>query len=406
MHLRFLVGVITALTVAGTALGGGSPHAVRGYGLSVIPPPGWVGHVLPGEITAIAPQGAVVQLDEAAVSPQRYVRLPKHVRAGTTRMFVRAGGRAFFLYVHSTAARLAETNRALASVRVTPWSAPLAPPRFASSPGWQVGHSGPTPNSAQAQASAWASTVAYENSPVDLPPDATLAYAGSGGIVVWVGLSRPRRTNPFPTRLDPLDLRQALCTHSWEGAIPGVIQCTLGSQVPGRYQISIYVYLRERSRLGAAQAELRRLALPAWPRTSAPPAPGRANCKPPSPLGVFGTRTLPEAKGTATRGSVWALFFPGLGMHWQPGHAIFTSYVGKDFKIVLRVTGSGPVHVTARRIGRKVLKPNWGPQAHGGSTWNRPGEEWGIGFTFPTPGCYDLHATRRGASGDVWVLIR
>jgi hypothetical protein len=576
--------VTAALALVGASASAGA-RGVHCYGFSLRLPQGWGGQVLPGEIDAIAAQGAFVQLDEALVSPQRYVPLPRHVRAGTTRLFVEAGGRKFFLSVHTTAARLAETNQVLASVRAKPWSAPFAAPRFTSSPGWQVGRSGPQPSRPRGYVSAWASTVAYQNSPIDLPPEATLARAGARGVVVWVGLSRPRRTNPPPVRRDPLDLTHPFCTFAWEGGIPGVMQCTLWSQLPGRYDIDVYVYLRERSRLVAAQRELRRLVLPTWPRTapvkrrpsvaaadasrtpepssrlirvvipgraiaarypagpsvsfrypsnwyltrrridnvidpttlfavstyplpnaiddcdgthargrpadgafllvkevldgaslkrslprlparprvfrlptsgaagclappsvayqfrvggrafyvwisvgrkaSAPtraalaslldgmriasytraPSVGRANCNPPSPLGVFGS-PLPGAQGTATRGSVWALFFPSLGMHWQPGRAVFTGAVGKDFKIVFRVTGSGPIRLSARGANGTTLTPDWGPQAHGGSTWNRPGGEWGVGFTFPTPGCYRLHAARSGTVGDVWVLIR
>ena len=53
------------------------------------------------------------------------------------------------------------------------------------------------------------------------------------------------------------------------------MQCTLWSHLPGRFETSVYVYVKERSRLEAAQAELRRLVLPTWPRTVAalsPPA--------------------------------------------------------------------------------------------------------------------------------------
>jgi hypothetical protein len=259
-----VIAVATALAVAGAAASAGV--RVHGFGLALTPPPGWVGHVLPGEIDAIAPEGAVVQVDEAVVSPQRYVRLPTRVRAGTTRLFVESGGRKFFLYVHTTAANVAATNGVLRSIRIRPWTAPLAPPRSRRAPGWQAGHSGPAPT-ARASVSGWASTVAYANGPVDLPPDATLARAGPRGVVVWVGLVRPRRARAFPVRKDPLDLKHAFCTRAWEGAIPGVMQCTLGSHVPGRFEISVYVYLRQRSRLPAAQAELRRLVLPRWPRS-------------------------------------------------------------------------------------------------------------------------------------------
>jgi hypothetical protein len=40
-------------------------------------------------------------------------------------------------------------------------------------------------------------TVAYVNSPIDLPPEATFAHAGAGGVVVWVGLVRPARAIRF-----------------------------------------------------------------------------------------------------------------------------------------------------------------------------------------------------------------
>jgi hypothetical protein len=172
-----------------------------------------------------------LQLDEEVASPQRYVPLPRQVAAGTTRLFVAAGA------------------------------------------GWQVGHGGPQPRPPHGYLSVWASTVAYQNSPFDLPPDATLARAGAGAVVVWVGLQPPRRRNPFPVRNNPLDLRKAFCTRAWEGSLPGVTQCTLWSHVLDRFEISVYVYLRQRARLQAAQHELRRLVLPrslSCERTSLP----------------------------------------------------------------------------------------------------------------------------------------
>jgi hypothetical protein len=245
---------------------GAAARSVHGYGLSLTLAPGWLGNVSPGQIAAIAPSGALIQLDEAFVSPPRYVRLPRRVRPGTTRLYVEAGGRKLFLWIHTTAARLAETNRVLASIHAAPWSAPLAAPRFRSSPGWQVGRSGPQSRPPRGYVSAWASTVAYENGPFDLPPVDTLAHGGARAVVVWVGLEPPPRRSPFPVRRDPLDLRQAFCTRGWEGAVLRLMQCTLWSQVPGKYQVDVYVYLQARSRLAAAQAELRRLVLPRWPK--------------------------------------------------------------------------------------------------------------------------------------------
>lgn len=132
---------------------------------------------------------------------------------------------------------------------------------------------------------------------------------------------------------------------------------------------------------------------------------GKPGCAPASPLGAF-SRSLPEAKATTTAGSVWALFFPAGGMRWKLGAAAFDGAVGKDFKIVFRLTGSGDARFSAHGPDGQTLAPVWGPEPHGGSTWTRPGDEWGLGFRFPTSGCWRLHAERTGAAGDVWVIIR
>ena len=137
-----------------------------------------------------------------------------------------------------------------------------------------------------------------------------------------------------------------------------------------------------------------------------PPAPlGGARCQPPSPLGTFGTR-LPESRGTTTQGSLWALFFPPTRTTWGPGPAIFHGALGKDFKIVVRISGAGDLRISTESVDGQTLTPDWGPTAHSGSTWTRPGNEWGIGFTFPTAGCWRLHVARAGAAGDVWIVLR
>ena len=58
--------------------------------------------------------------------------------------------------------------------------------------------------------------------------------------------------------------------------------------------------------------------------------------------------------------------------------------------------------------GRKPgfsARPVWGPEAHGGSNWNKPGQEWGAGYVFTSPGCWDLHADRGSAYADVWIRV-
>jgi hypothetical protein len=47
----------------------------------------------------------------------------------------------------------------------------------------------------------------------------------------------------------------------------------------------------------------------------------------------------------------------------------------------------------------------WGPEEHGGSSWNRPGHEFGTGLLFPTPGCWKVHVTLDQLSGDVYVVV-
>ena len=46
-----------------------------------------------------------------------------------------------------------------------------------------------------------------------------------------------------------------------------------------------------------------------------------------------------------------------------------------------------------------------GPE-HGGSTYRRPGDEWGSGYRFAKAGCYRLTARRTVGRADVWLRIR
>jgi len=79
--------------------------------------------------------------------------------------------------------------------------------------------------------------------------------------------------------------------------------------------------------------------------------------------------------------------------------------VHAELKIVWRITGSGSFRIEAIGSEGRIVGPVWGPEAHGGSTWHRPGEEWGTGWRFPTPGCWQLHAWRDDVSGDIWLRV-
>lgn len=73
-------------------------------------------------------------------------------------------------------------------------------------------------------------------------------------------------------------------------------------------------------------------------------------------------------------------------------------------KIVWRMTGSGDFQIIAHGPAGQVLQPtDFTP--HLGSSWQRPGDEWGSAFTFPASGCWDVHATRDNLVGDVWFVI-
>jgi hypothetical protein len=50
-------------------------------------------------------------------------------------------------------------------------------------------------------------------------------------------------------------------------------------------------------------------------------------------------------------------------------------------------------HIAPRPDGITVI-PDWGPEAHLGSDWNRPGDGWGTGWTFPEAGCWRFQIRR------------
>lgn len=126
------------------------------------------------------------------------------------------------------------------------------------------------------------------------------------------------------------------------------------------------------------------------------PALGAPGCRPASPSAPMHAPStgLPEVRGTVTKGQLWALVFDALPLQAK-----------QEVKIVWRMTGKGSFHISAQHTDGTRTKPVWGPQAHGGSTWNRPGEEWGTGFVFPKAGCWRVHARRATTAGDVWFQV-
>lgn len=114
---------------------------------------------------------------------------------------------------------------------------------------------------------------------------------------------------------------------------------------------------------------------------------GQANCQPPSPYRGG------EVQGTSADSELWGLVFAN------------EIRAGKDVKIVWRMTGAGELTVAATSPSGVEQGTRWGPEPHAGSTWQKPGEEWGTGFTFDEPGCWHLALRRERGSGDVWLVV-
>jgi hypothetical protein len=125
-----------------------------------------------------------------------------------------------------------------------------------------------------------------------------------------------------------------------------------------------------------------------------PRQPGAPGCRPASPRSPSAGGFQQEVQGTGHGATLWGLlFFTG------------SPHTDAQVKIVWRMTGAGLFEVVAQGPGGRRLNPAWGPEAHGSSSWDKPGQEWGTGFTFTVPGCWDLHAARTGSSADVWLQV-
>jgi hypothetical protein len=123
---------------------------------------------------------------------------------------------------------------------------------------------------------------------------------------------------------------------------------------------------------------------------------GAPGCHPASPITLW-SPYVPQVEGTGHGATLWGLLmFP----HPLPARA------GDQEKIVWRMTGTGVV-LTLQAIGPdgKQHPLAWGPAAHLGSSWDKPGDEWGAGYVFTAPGCWDLRAIRGHATADVWIRV-
>jgi len=122
---------------------------------------------------------------------------------------------------------------------------------------------------------------------------------------------------------------------------------------------------------------------------------GASGCRPASPLTRWQS-FLPQVEGTSHGATLWGLLmFP---------HAL-PARVGDQEKIVWRMTGTGLLTLQAIGPDGRHHQLAWGPDAHQGSNWGKPGDEWGAGYVFTAPGCWDLRAIRGHATADVWIRV-
>jgi hypothetical protein len=120
-------------------------------------------------------------------------------------------------------------------------------------------------------------------------------------------------------------------------------------------------------------------------------------CQNPSPAKELAEGSGPpmEVRGEAEGAELWALVFGNLPLR-----------ADKRVKIVWRMTGSGPLKLGAEGPDGERIRPAEEPQEHAGSTWHRPGEEWGSVFVFPKAGCWTVRATRGPMRGEVRFWVR
>ncbi|GAA2652626.1 hypothetical protein [Paractinoplanes durhamensis] len=127
---------------------------------------------------------------------------------------------------------------------------------------------------------------------------------------------------------------------------------------------------------------------------SSPPSPAPTPA-PTTPQSCPATADLPadaERQGVGDGVTLWALFF---------GNRVTA---GREMKIVWRMTGAGNLTMTATGPDGSTVSPSWGPEPHGGSSYNRPGEEWGTGWVFPVAGCWTISASR--SPGQAHLTLR
>lgn len=87
-------------------------------------------------------------------------------------------------------------------------------------------------------------------------------------------------------------------------------------------------------------------------------------------------------------------------------HGVPVSFrIGDEIKIVWRVGGEGDLELVAKGPNGTETQPVSGPVRHFGSSWDRPGDEWGSVWEFPSAGCWTVVLERGGQRAEVVVRV-
>ncbi len=116
-----------------------------------------------------------------------------------------------------------------------------------------------------------------------------------------------------------------------------------------------------------------------------------------------------EAEATTT-GDVeaWALFFLRPDQVPDPAGVAggpVSVFVNNQIKVVWTITGEGAFAASAVGPTDRIIQSDWEPQAHGGSNWERPGDEWDTGWTFPEPGCWTFEISRGPSTATLRIRV-
>lgn len=120
---------------------------------------------------------------------------------------------------------------------------------------------------------------------------------------------------------------------------------------------------------------------------------GAPGCDPPSPLLGVETQGTPDEQVTSAFNQ-----FQGV----DPTRLRADS---TTIKLAVRLDGVEDLKAMLRSPAGDERALDWGPEVHLSSNYARPGEEWGTGFSFATPGCWELVLERDKGSASFWFEV-